>query len=47
MRTAGCLDLGRIAWIEKYQQPVDVASLGETVVIKVDSIIFLFITENK
>ncbi|XP_056844523.1 eukaryotic translation initiation factor 5B-like isoform X1 [Raphanus sativus] len=35
VRTAGCLDLGRIAWIEKYQQPVDVASLGETVVIKI------------
>ncbi|KAL0885528.1 hypothetical protein Bca101_009511 [Brassica carinata] len=34
VRTAGCLDLGRIAWIEKYHQPVDVARLGEIAVIK-------------
>ncbi|KAL0733439.1 hypothetical protein Bca4012_009649 [Brassica carinata] len=35
VRTAGCLDLGRIAWIEKYHQPVDVARLGEIAVIKI------------
>ncbi|KAG2259643.1 hypothetical protein Bca52824_078937 [Brassica carinata] len=35
VRTAGCLDLGRIAWIEKHRQPVDVASLGDTVIIKI------------
>ncbi|CAG7866695.1 unnamed protein product [Brassica rapa] len=35
VRTAGCLDLGRIAWIEKHHQPVDVASLGDTVIIKI------------
>lgn len=45
VRTAGCLDLGRIAWIEKHRQPVDVASLGDTVIIKVDNY-FLFIIQN-
>ncbi|KFK34143.1 hypothetical protein AALP_AA5G106300 [Arabis alpina] len=31
----GGLDIGHIAWIEKDQQPVEVATLGETVIIKI------------
>lgn len=45
MRTGGCLDLGRIEWIERYRQPVQVARHGETVVIKV--VIIFIIIENK
>ncbi|CAA7013924.1 unnamed protein product [Microthlaspi erraticum] len=35
MRSGGYVDLGRIAWIANYRGPVEVASLGERVIIKI------------
>jgi translation initiation factor 5B len=35
MRSGGYVDLGRIAWIANYHGPVEVASLGERVIIKI------------
>lgn len=40
---SGCLEIGRIAWIEKDHRSVDVARLGDTVMIKVG----LRLSQNK